>query len=134
MFIPSSMEKHLVDFASGKSQVWKYFGFWSVDNNVSKEKAVCKICKVEYVYTGNTSTLRNHVLMKHPECSMTSKASASQPSILSALQRNVQEPLSSAKQQEFTEAICEFLIEDIRPISTVEGSGFLKMVQKFQPR
>ena len=129
------MEKHLVDFTSGKSQVWKYFGFWNVGNSVLKDKAVCKMCKLEYTYNGNTTTLRNHIMLKHPECSMAGKQ-ASQPSITSILSKNKQDlgPLPCAKQEEYNEAICNFLIEDIRPISTVEGSGFLRMIEKFQPR
>ena len=59
------MEKHLVDFNSGKAAVWKYFGFWKSGETIHKDKAVCRICNVEYVYTGNTTTLRNHMMAKH---------------------------------------------------------------------
>ena len=79
------MEQHWVDFTSGKSQVWKYFGFWNVGNSVLKDKAVCKIYKLEYTCNGNTTTLRNHVM-----CSMTGNK-ASQPSIISILSKSKQD-------------------------------------------
>ena len=109
--------------------------FWNVGNSVLKDKAVCKICKLEYTYNGNTTTLRNHVMLKHPECSMAGNQ-ASQPSITCTLSKSKQDlgPLPHAKQQEYNEAICNFVSEDIRPISTVEGSGVLRIIEKFQPR
>ena len=131
------MEKHLVDFSGAKSMVWRYFGFWKNGENIAKDKAVCKLCKCEYAYTGNTTTLRNHVMMKHPECTLSDSDKKGQKTIDSMFNnspcRNAA-PLSAHKIGEYTQAICNFLIEDVRPISTVEGSGFLKMIHQFEPR
>ena len=130
------MEKHLVDFNSGKSLVWRYFGFWKCGNSVNKDKVVCKICNTEYAYTGNTTTLRKHIMVKHPDKSLTSSEKSTQPTISSLMPANRANlgPLPYAKQQEYNQAICEFLIEDIRPVSTVEGVGFRNLLQKFEPR
>jgi hypothetical protein len=40
-----------------KSVVWKYFGFWKIikqdaPSEIMKDKAVCKLCKAEYKYSG----------------------------------------------------------------------------------
>ena len=48
----SEIEKKMVSNTSGKSQVWKVFGFYQVDGKIEKEKVVCKICKAEYKYFG----------------------------------------------------------------------------------
>ena len=132
------MEKHLVDFAGGKSMVWKHFGFWKSGAVVCKDKAVCKICKCEYTYTSNITTLRNHIMMKHPECQLSDGEKRGQQSITSMFSKNSSgssaAPLSQQKIKEYTQAICHFLIEDVRPISTVDGSGFLEMIHRFEPR
>ena len=64
-----------MDFSSGKAAVWKYFGFWKCGETVHKDKAVCRICNVEHVYTGNTTTLRNHMKAKHPDKSLSHEKS-----------------------------------------------------------
>ena len=131
------MEKHLVDFKGGRSQVWNHFGFWQVGSEMLKNKAVCKLCKAEYVYNANTTTLRNHLLQKHPNASLTADKSAtnSQPTIRSCLTPSENPgPLPSQKQEDYTKSLCEFLIEDTKPISTVEGTGFIRMINTFAPR
>ncbi|CAH2088333.1 unnamed protein product [Euphydryas editha] len=45
--------------APNKSVAWEFF----VKNNENKVK--CKFCSSEYKYTGNTTTLINHVKKKH---------------------------------------------------------------------
>ena len=134
------MEKHLliVDFAGGKSKVWKYFGFWKSGAVLSKDKAVGKICKCDYAYTSNTTTLCSHIMMKHPECQLSDVEKRGQQSITSMFNKNSSGssaiPLSQQKMREYTQAICHFLIEDVGPISTVDGSGFLEMIHRFEPR
>jgi hypothetical protein len=46
--------------------VWKYFGFWKIikqdaPSEIMKDKAVCKLCKAEYKYSGNTTNLSQHL-------------------------------------------------------------------------
>ena len=77
------------------------------------------------------------MMVKHPDKPLVPDSQKStQPSITSLMPTNRANlgPLPYAKQQEYNQAICEFLIEDIRPVSTVEGSGFRNMMQKFEPR
>ena len=44
--------KKIVSNPSGKSSVWKIFGFYEVEKKVMKEKVVCKLCHAEYKYFG----------------------------------------------------------------------------------
>jgi hypothetical protein len=55
-----------------KSVVWKYFGFWKIikqdaPSEIMKDKAVCKLCKAEYKYSGNTTNLSQHLSKVHPD-------------------------------------------------------------------
>jgi hypothetical protein len=52
--------------------VWKYFGFWKIikqdaPSEIMKDKAVCKLCKAEYKYNGNTTNLSQHLSKVHPD-------------------------------------------------------------------
>lgn len=48
------------------SLVWKYFGFiGDSDGNLSKEKAVCKLCSQKVAHGGGTTNMKNHLKTKH---------------------------------------------------------------------
>ena len=61
--VPSS-GKTIVD-GKGSSHVWQFFGFYEVAGVVDKTKTVCKLCKMEYKYNGNTSNMNSHLLRSH---------------------------------------------------------------------
>ena len=50
-----------------KSDVWKYFGFWSVDSKLveTTAKVVCKLWKLELAFHSTTSNLRLHLHVYH---------------------------------------------------------------------
>jgi len=51
----------ILDVSGRRSDVWKYFGFSKED----KSSTLCKICKAQCPYTGNTSTMRSHLNKYH---------------------------------------------------------------------
>ena len=59
----TAAEKVIVTPKNLKSDVWKYFGFWSVDGKLVEPtaKVVCKLCKLELAYHSTTSNLRLHL-------------------------------------------------------------------------
>ena len=52
-----------------KADVWKHFGFKSYKDKdeLDKTNAVCKLCRRDVPYTGNTTNLRNHIARHHGE-------------------------------------------------------------------
>ena len=46
-----------------RSTVWEYF---SLSEAEGKKKVMCKLCKVELVYLGGTTSMKNHLQSKHP--------------------------------------------------------------------
>ena len=62
-----------------KSDVWKYFGFWSVDGKLVEPTAKV-VCKLELAYHSTTSYLRLHLQNVHPsEYGIICGTSAKQP-------------------------------------------------------
>ena len=58
----TAAEKVIVTPKHLKSDVWKYFGFWSVDGKLVEPTAlVYKLCKLELAYHSTTSNLRLHL-------------------------------------------------------------------------
>ena len=63
----------LLPLESSTSPVWKFFGFPSCDGKVlesdkKKQKCVlCKLCKCDYSYVGNTMNLWQHLEESHIE-------------------------------------------------------------------
>lgn len=35
-----------------KSEVWRYFGFYKVGQDIDTKKAVCRLCRKEYINNG----------------------------------------------------------------------------------
>ena len=48
-----------------KSWVWKYFGFRKNEGQVVRDVAVCKDCRCELRYCGNTWNLSAHLKRRH---------------------------------------------------------------------
>ncbi len=48
-----------------RSPVWKHCGFLKKDGIVNKKVTVCKICRKQMPYSGNTSTMHAHLDRHH---------------------------------------------------------------------
>ena len=120
-------EKIIVDHP-GKvtSVVWKHFGFLKLKNEdgvpfISKEKAVCKICKFETNYNTNTTNLSAHLKSKHSEV-LASKPKSTQATIQQHFRGISKMPKSSEGSKQITRAIAEYVVDDICPLSTIASS------------
>lgn len=127
--------------AAFKSDVWKHFGF-AVSKNAKGEKVVdrqwtmCKHCHSKLRYnTGNTSNMRSHLTTHHPEKfadSLTKKVLSGQKTLKEAFSTTM--PHNSARAQEITRYIAEYIACDLRPFSAVDGKGFKRLVAKLEPK
>ncbi|KAL2079766.1 hypothetical protein ACEWY4_025510 [Coilia grayii] len=124
LLVPSNM----------KADVWNHFGFRKLGNGtVDKSKVVCRICKAEVKYSGNTTNLRNHLTRHHPDVQLmlTSETDTRQQSIETAFKNKM--PHNSPRAQNITESIALFICKDLRPYSVVENEGFSNMVEVLEP-
>ena len=63
----------LLPLENSTSCVWKFFGFPSRDGRIiesdkkKRKRVICKLCKRDYSYVGNTSNLWQHLEESHIE-------------------------------------------------------------------
>ncbi|XP_041706895.2 E3 SUMO-protein ligase ZBED1-like isoform X1 [Coregonus clupeaformis] len=132
-----------------RSSVWKHFGFCKDGDVLNKSLAVCRICKGQVKYNGNTTNLSNHLLRRHgishntdrpgTSCSVPAataakgKVNSAEASGLACMfsQRLGQ---NSARAKNITATIAKFICKDMQPYSVVENPGFREMIQTLEPR
>ena len=127
--------KVIVKHPGGSSKVWDYFGFYKVNIQILKDKAICRMGNQEYKYTGGTTNLNQHLQKYHREISKEAKNSCGESSkkiiqaqITSLMKKPTKVLPSSLKYQEYTKAIGKFLIESLVLLSTVDKKGFKNMI------
>ncbi|KAL0154283.1 hypothetical protein M9458_050396 [Cirrhinus mrigala] len=122
--------------AGFKSDVWKHFGFSLKRNEkgekvTDKENTVCRHCQTVVKYkSGNTTNMRSHLLNHHPEKlreDTRSKIQSAQKTIKEAFTASL--PHNSARAQEITRCIGEYIAKDLRPFSVVDNEGFKSLKQ-----
>ncbi|XP_060589799.1 E3 SUMO-protein ligase ZBED1-like [Ruditapes philippinarum] len=128
------------------SNVWKYFGI-SIEN---EKKAVCKTCQGEMTYTGGTTNLSNHMKRHHgidpiskggvklqtsaTEASTSTSCVTASISPSNPFHMAQRVKLAPSKVHRITVGIARYLIDDMRPFSTVESSAFRSMIHECEPR
>jgi len=108
------------------SKVWDYFELTDVEEKGKKiKKATCTLCEgVSLAYSGGTTNLQSHLEAKHP--SKIKDDDGCQRKQLSLPVAKNCPPIRSSK---ITTLIAEFVARDMRPISSVDGSGFQQLLQ-----
>jgi len=124
-------------------KLWKYFGFQSTDGkkiDEGQDKTVyCKIegCSVPKIpYSGNTTNLCHHLQKLHPteNAAYLGSTKSVTPQITNFCRPPVKLiALESARGREITSSIVDFIVEDLRPVNAVTGSGFLKLMKCTAP-
>jgi len=140
----STAASSLVSKPNCKSAVWKYFGFRPDSNGKpdDMDKPLCKVCQtVVHAKTGNTSNLRFHLKQRHPQLFsevMKNSLDVGKEPKEKTIQEHFEAPsklsTSSREHKDLTRSITYFLCKDMSPSYTVEKSGFMKMLAKFNPR
>ena len=63
------MASNLIPLPSGKSKVWRYFGFRTDGTGtiLNRREVVCKVCSRTLPYSGNMTNLIHHLKHSHDE-------------------------------------------------------------------
>ena len=145
----TSTELSLVSKPNCKSTIWKYFRFLPDLNGRPQDtnRPQCKICQaVVSTKTGNTSNLRFHLKQRHPqlysEVIKNSSDTGKEPKEGAVKSKTIEEHFeartklstSSREHKDLTKSVTYFLCKDMLPAYTVEKSGFMKMLAKFNSR
>ena len=127
--------KIVVKNPNASSKVWEHFGLYKMNNQILKEKAVCRICNQEYKYTGGTTNLNQHLQKYHKDVieeASTSKELGGKKSIQCQITSLMKQPITvkprSPKYKLYTEAVAEYLVGCLVPLSTVDNKHFKKMI------
>ena len=126
--------------------VWKHFGFKKdTSKRIDRSKhAVCKLCNALVAHRGGTTNLRNHLRLNlHTEYlllysstetdginSDTSKKDAT-VTTQSKIEDFVYAPkllVTSQRAKMLTEAVADYILKDMRPVSTINRQGFLNLM------
>ena len=135
------------------SIVWKFFSL-----QADKTTVVCRLCSHKMTYSHrSTSNMRRHLKVKNtiqhdaemeknkpaplPSTSSfgdalttSSKPAVEQQTLFQCVERGQKYKPDSTKKKAIDELIVKMIIEDTRPISTVEDAGFRRLVHFLDPR
>jgi len=137
-----SASPSVVSPSSRTSAVWKYFGFMKDDHGklVKDSRAICKLCGQKVAHGGGTTNLKNHLRAKHRAIYnevVASNSSEREQRSLDAFVRPADVkrlPPHSTRAVQLTDALADFIARDLRPVSVVDGDGFLQLMQVAEPR
>ena len=98
---------------------------------VNKKQVVCSLCKAKIGYSGKTSNLFAHLSNRHKDVNLLRPKTASKQNTIKindgafAPVESLQKIAPSGSHAvAITASIVNFIAEDLRRISIVEGSGF----------
>ena len=135
-----SASHSVVSPSSRISVVWKHFSFEKDDSGklVKGARATCKLCMQKVAHSGGTTNLKNHLRTKHRstydelfEINLSETQSTLETFIRPAVKKF---PPHSPPAFQLTDAIADFIARDLRPVSVVDGDGFLQLMQLAEPR
>ena len=130
--------KRLMKPTNVRSPYWEYFGFEVDDQGekVNSSVIVCKLCQKNIAFSNNTTNLKQHLESTHREVLPGSSTSVKrkQAMLEQVLSDTKMFPKNSSRAQAITTSLAEFIVRDMRPIATVEGAGFLKLMSVIEPR
>ena len=111
--------------AKKTSDVWKYF---TVQGNNTK----CNLCHVVLSFKGgSTSSMRNHIKMRHKSASLQVVPTQKQSTLLDF--NKSRKKLTKQTYESMNRSLAIFCALDLRPISLVEGRGFKQFIKKINP-
>ena len=148
----TSVAERLVPLPSGKSIVWKYFGFIpnSSGKIEDKKKVYCKLCDPRFAlsYSTNTSNLTYHLERKHPEehrkmlnaqgkqKQASSKTLSTVTPFLSTSDHDGVKPYdkTSKRAMQLINATTKFISLSLQPIRVVDKPIFRNLLSTADPR
>ena len=129
---------------ANRAPVWGYFGYTkdATGKIAFGKKVKCKLCRADFAHSGGSTNLKNH-LRSHHRAEYTALYSdddtvlgqSQQKMDVFCKQRPAEKLLpGSARAQELTSAVVDFVIQDLRPASVVDNVGFLHLMEVTEPR
>ena len=104
-----------------KSDVWNFF-------TLDGKEVICKHCDTSLAYHGTTSTMRSHLNTKHTLLYDGGKKKP-KDGLVQTKVSYISATCSSATKDRVTRKIINFIATDLRPLSTVEGKGFIELME-----
>lgn len=103
---------------------------------IDKSVAVCRQCKYDLKYFGNTTNLSNHLRRRHAiNAEIPAAASTSGSDLRSTnLFGLTSLPENSHRAKTITASIARFICKDMWPYCVVENTGFREMINTLEPR
>ena len=112
------------DMKKAKSDIWKYF-----ELNREARKTKCVLCKTELVYTGGTSSMRNHIKFRHKSASVESDKRQTTIGQYHA----AKQALSKDRYNSITRSLALMCAIDLRPVSMIQCKGFINYTKQLNP-
>ncbi|XP_077972201.1 E3 SUMO-protein ligase ZBED1-like [Styela clava] len=116
-----------------KSPVWRHFTPPAKDDD-ERQYVVCKRCGDKLSYHATTSNLLAHIKRRHvticlnPDNRSDLDESSSKQSKLELIR-----PILPAQQEKITSLVVDFIVKDMRPLSTIEGTHFKRLMGHVAP-
>ena len=131
----------LVEFwKKSSSHVWKHFAFEVkvVDGKkcTNKKRAICKLCKSDFVYSGGTTNLSNHLRAKHKIYATNAADNTESLTQKQALIKDafgITPPISAFKKHEMDTKVENFVVNGSQPLSVVEDESFIELMKTAIP-
>src|SRR5213080_4994367 len=101
---------------------------WSYAKRMDENNAKCKLCEVvESSKGGNTSTLRHHLIgTHHIDLDNIGKNSAAN---ITSFMIAPRPKVTKSRALEIDRKVAKFIARDARPISIIEGDGFISLLK-----
>ena len=132
MASPPCSSPCIVSNPAAKSEVWQHFGFPRPEDGsgtiATKKRVVCCICHQDMSYKNNTSNLFSHLERHHKKEHQQLHKRDSEGQADSKL------GCQPSQHRQLVQAVGNFIVEDLEPISVVEGKGFRKLMKVAEPR
>jgi hypothetical protein len=113
---------HLRSVSAGKSAIWKKFGIVTDNDKNDLDFVGCTKCYHAFTYKGRASSTAP---MARHQC----KVSQGQ-TLLSPITTTAKKTTTSAtKKKTMAEACVSMVCKDLRPFETVDGEGFIQVIQ-----
>ena len=131
-------EDPIVTPSKKTSVAWKYFGYRK--SHRDKKNVLCKLCEKPVAHAGGTTNLKNHLFIwhrkEHDQLYKQTKEKDQQPltSFATTTSRTPKLPATSDRAKMLTQGVAKFIAQDLRPISVVDGVGFLNLMHLAEPR
>ncbi|XP_026525332.1 zinc finger BED domain-containing protein 1-like [Notechis scutatus] len=125
--------QNVVALSQAESHYWTFFGFQgdAYGRILDKSKIICKVCGVQLSYSGNTISLRQHLICKHRrEYIEVLKVANRNKGIAGTGEFGTPQPPVPSQT---TQAVADFIVLDLMPMEVVEGEGFGKMLAVLDP-